>query len=145
MVTAPGEAISESGRVAVSCVALTNVVGSGRTVAVPPGGGGITQSTVELFTKFVPVTVRMSPGGLHAGVVEGVDDAEDNKAVIVGALMVKGAFEEAGVPGLIRSSFALPTLARSVAGTVATSAAGALCDATYVVGSVVVTLLLFIH
>jgi hypothetical protein len=142
--TVPGEAIYAAGIVAMSCVELTKVVASADVTT----GVCVVQSTTELFTKFVPVTVSVTPGGLHAGVVSGEVAADDVKEEIVGDPIVKPSLEEAGDPGLIRSMFALPGLARSAAGTVATTSAGLLVAATagmYVVGSVVVTLLLLTH
>jgi hypothetical protein len=73
----PAEAISEAGMVAVSCVELTNVVARGE----------LFQSTTEPFTKFVPLTVRVNPEGLHDGVV--FDEVvEDDKEVMVGGMIV---------------------------------------------------------
>src|SRR5690348_530943 len=104
----------------MSCVELTKVVVS---CDVTGGVAWVIHSTTEPFTKFVPFTVRVTPGGLHAGVV--FDEfVEDDKEVTVGALIVKPNFDEAGVPGLIRSRFAVPGLTRSVAGTVAINSIG---------------------
>jgi len=96
----PAEAISETGTVAVSCVELTNVVASTKGSA---GGGLMTQSTAEPFTKFVPVTVRVNPEGLQEGVVfdEVVDDDKD---VTVGGAMVNGNEVEGVPPGLIAAT-----------------------------------------
>lgn len=110
--TIPGEAMNEGGMVATSCVELTTVVARADGTA---GGGLVTHSTTEPLTKFVPVTVRVTPGGLQAGVVE------DDKEVIMGLLIVNGDSLETGVPGLTRSRFILPGFARSAAGTVAIS------------------------
>jgi hypothetical protein len=93
----------------------------------------------------------VTPGGLQAGVV--FDEfVEDDRETIEGALIVKANLEEAGVAGLISWRFALPELARSAGGTVAISSMGlpgevcvAATAGTYVVGSEVVTLLLFTH
>jgi hypothetical protein len=117
------KAISEAGMAAVSCVELTNVVTSADVVARADCVAGTVHSTTEPFTKFVPVTVRMTPGGLHAG-VEGREVMEDDKDVTVGAAIVKGNCEEAIVPGLTSWMCVVPGFARSAAGTVATSAAG---------------------
>jgi hypothetical protein len=66
--TVPGVATSDSGMAAINSVELTNVVANCETVGVPEGGdGGTIQSTTEPVTKFVPVTVSVTPGGLHAG------------------------------------------------------------------------------
>jgi hypothetical protein len=139
--TVPGEAINEAGMVAVSCVALTNVVARADGSA---GGGFVAHSTTEPFTKFAPFTVTVTPGGLHAGVV--FDEfVEDDKEAIVGALIVKGNCEEAGVPGLISSRRVVPGFARSAGGTVATSSIGFPEGVCAAVGSVVVTLLPSTH
>ena len=73
----PAEAISEAKILAVSCVELTKVVARGE----------LFQSTTEPLTKFVPVTVRVNPDGLHDGVVfdEVVD--EDNALMEGGAIV----------------------------------------------------------
>ena len=127
--TLPAEAIKFAGRTAVNCTGLTKLVASGVTVAVPDGGdGGTTQSTTDPVTKFVPFTVRMTPGGLHAG-VEDMEVAEDDKDVIVGATMLKLCCDEGIAPGFTNWMFVVPKLARSLAGTVATREAGSEADA----------------
>ncbi len=93
--TVPAEAISEAGMVAVSCVELTNVVGSTEGSA---GGGFIAQSTTEPFTKFVPFTVTVTPEGLHDGVV--FDEVvEDDKEVMEGATIVNWIPADVPPPG----------------------------------------------
>lgn len=78
----------------MSCVALTKVVTS---VEGSAGGGFTTQLTIELFTKFVPVTVRTMLEGLHEG-VEPLDVAEEVTAVIVGPVMVNVIAPDVPVP-----------------------------------------------
>jgi hypothetical protein len=74
MLTFPGDAINEAGTTAVSCVELTKVVVS---AAGSAGGGFTAHSTTEPFTKFVPVTVRVTAEALHDGVeFDEVVDAE---------------------------------------------------------------------
>ena len=75
IVAGPGNAVSVAEMAAVSCVALTKVVGRGEPF----------QLTVSpLGTKFVPFTVRVIPDALQAGVVFDADvDAESE--VIVGS------------------------------------------------------------
>jgi hypothetical protein len=144
ILTVPGEAMYAAGIVAVSCVELTKVVASADVTA----GDCVVHSTTEAFTKFVPATVSVTPGGLQDGVVFGEVEADDVMEEIEGDTIVKLNLEEAADPGLIRSMFALPGFARSAAGTMATTAAGVLVAATagtYVVGSVLVTLLPFTH
>ena len=86
--------------VAVSCVELTNVVARTEGSA---GGGLITQSTNEPFTKFVPVTVRVTTEGLHDGVV--FDEVvEDDREVIVGGKIVNGNELEGVPPRLIAAT-----------------------------------------
>src|SRR5260370_41583588 len=51
----PGKAVSEAEIVAVSCVALTNVVSRGDPF----------QLTTDPLTKLVPFTVRVKPAGLQ--------------------------------------------------------------------------------
>lgn len=81
-------------------------------------GAGVIQSTTDPLTKPVPFRVRVTPGGLHAGVVE------DDKELMTGVAIVKGTREEAVVPGLTSWMFVDPGDARSEAGTVATRPAG---------------------
>jgi hypothetical protein len=100
--TVPAEAISETGMMAVSCVGLTNVVAStGGT-----GGGGLTtHSTTELFTKFVPFTVRVTPEELHAAVV--FDEVvEETREETVGGTIMNESGVEAGLPVLIAETCA---------------------------------------
>ena len=101
----------------MSCIELTKVVASGVIVGGVPGA---IHSTTDPFTKFAPFTVRVTPGGLHAGVVA-LEFVEDDNEAIVGVLIVNAAVEEAAVPGLVRSRCVLPGFARSAAGTVAIS------------------------
>jgi hypothetical protein len=82
---APSEVVSVGGIVAVSCIALTNVVGRGDPF----------QLTTEPLTKFVPLTVRVKPAGLQYD----VEDAETE--VTVGAEIVNVAPGEMPPPGPI--------------------------------------------
>jgi hypothetical protein len=93
--TVPVEAISEAGIVALSCVELTNVVAS---AAGGAGGGLLTQLTTEPGTKFVPVTVRVTPEGLHDG-VEFDEVVEDDIEVTVGGTIVNWIPPEVPPPG----------------------------------------------
>jgi hypothetical protein len=77
------EAVSDGGIAAVSCIALTNVVGRGDPF----------QFTTEPLTKFVPFTVRVKPAGLQYD----VEDAETE--VTVGAEIVNVAPVEMPPPG----------------------------------------------
>jgi hypothetical protein len=123
--TIPAEATSRAGIAATSCVELTNVVSSGVVVA----GASVIQLTTEPFTKFAPFTVRVAPGGLHAGVV--FDEfVEEDKELMLGMAIVKGICEEAVVPGLTSWTFADPAMARSEAGTVAVREAATAGEAT---------------
>jgi hypothetical protein len=98
--TVAADTMSEIGTVAMSCVELTNCVANTDGSA---GGGLLTQSTTEAFTKFVPVTVRMTLEGLHDGVV--FDEVvEDDKDVMAGGMIVNGKEEEAVPPGLIAAT-----------------------------------------
>jgi len=97
--TVPAETTSEAGMTAVSCVALTNVVAKGKTVGVTDGGaGGITQLIPEPFTKFEPVTVRITPEAPHE-VVEAEESGGAERLVIVGATIVIGSPEVVPPPG----------------------------------------------
>jgi hypothetical protein len=82
---APSEVVSVGRIAAVSCIALTNVVGRGDPF----------QLTTEPLTKFVPLTVRVKPAGLQYD----VEDAETE--VTVGAEIVKVAPGEMPPPGPI--------------------------------------------
>ena len=82
---APSEVVSVGRIAAVSCIALTNVVGRGDPF----------QLTTEPLTKFVPLTVRVKPAGLQYD----VEDAETE--VTVGAEIVNVAPGEMPPPGPI--------------------------------------------
>jgi hypothetical protein len=72
---APGKAVSAAEIVAVTCVALTNVVARG----VP------FQLTTEAATKFVPFTTRVNPDAPQYGMeAMGDEDGEIEVEVIVG-------------------------------------------------------------
>jgi hypothetical protein len=79
------EAVSVGRIAAVSCIALTNVVGRGDPF----------QLTTEPLTKFVPFTVRVKPAGLQYD----VEDAETD--ITVGAEIVNVAPVEMPPPGPI--------------------------------------------
>jgi hypothetical protein len=79
----PSDVVSVGGIAAVSCIALTNVVGRGDPF----------QLTTEPLTKFVPFTVRVKPAGLQYD----VEDAETD--VTVGAEIVNVAPVEMPPPG----------------------------------------------
>jgi hypothetical protein len=79
----PIATVSVGGIAAVSCIALTNVVGRGDPF----------QLTTEPLTKFVPFTVRVKPAGLQYD----VEDAETD--VTVGAEIVNVAPGEMPPPG----------------------------------------------
>jgi hypothetical protein len=70
----PGNAVSAAVIAAVSCVALTKVVGRGEPF----------QLTTSPLTKLVPLTVSVKPAGLQNG-VEGSDVVEAESDVMVGA------------------------------------------------------------
>jgi hypothetical protein len=79
----PSKPVSVAEIMAVSCIALTNVVGRGDPF----------QLTTEPLTKFVPFTVRVKPAGLQYD----VEDAETD--VTVGAEIVNVAPVEMPPPG----------------------------------------------
>jgi len=82
--TVPGNAVSAGKIAAVSCVGLTYVVGRG----VP-----FQFTTRPTGTKFVPVTVKVSPAGLQAVVVFAVVgdvEVDAERDVIVGGTIEKG-------------------------------------------------------
>lgn len=85
--TVPAEAISAAGTTAVSCVELTKVVARADGSA---GGGLLTHSTTEPFTKFEPFTVRVKPEGVHDG-VELDEVVDDDKELMEGETIVNGA------------------------------------------------------
>lgn len=85
--TIPAEAISETGMMAVSCVALTNVVARADVMIGVDGVAGITQKTAEPFTKYVPVTVRVTPEGLHEAVVFDAVVEDDNEEMLGGSIV----------------------------------------------------------
>src|ERR1700680_4140496 len=74
IVAVPREAVSAYVIAALSCVALTNVVGRGEPF----------QFTTNPFTKFVPVTSRVKPVGRHYG-VEAICVVDAESIVMVGA------------------------------------------------------------
>lgn len=92
----PADAISEAGMMAVNCVELTNVV-----LRADPFQ--LMTDAFTPFTKFVPITVRVNPAGLHDGVV--FDEVvEDDKDVMVGGRIVNGSPPEVPPPGPIVST-----------------------------------------
>jgi len=108
MEAVPAVAMSGAGTVAVSCVEETNVV----VREVPP------QRTVEVETKFVPVTVKVncgSPGVAQVGLI----------AVVVGTRLLMVNVTAFDVPppgaGFTTVTDAVPALAIRAAGTVAVS------------------------
>jgi hypothetical protein len=110
--TAPGKAVSVAVIAAVSCVALTNVVGRGEPF----------QFTTRPFTKFVPFTISVMPAGLHAG-VDGSNIVDSKTDVIVGATIENEiAFDVVPpVAGVETATCADPTAAISAAVIVALS------------------------
>lgn len=86
--TVATEARNGTGTMAVSCVELTNVVISAEGSA---GAGFTAHSTIEPFTKFVPVTVSVAAEGLHDGVVLGELPEDEATDVMVGATIIKGS------------------------------------------------------
>jgi hypothetical protein len=90
----PADAMSAAVMLAVSCVALTNVV----TRAEP------FQFTTEPLTKFAPFTVSVNPVALHEG-VELDEVVEDVTVDIDGGTIVNGLFPEVPPPGPIVITF----------------------------------------
>jgi hypothetical protein len=124
------EVVSVGGIPAVSCTALTNVVGRGDPF----------QLTTDPLTKFVPFTVRVKPAGLQYD----VEDAEIE--VTVGAEIVNVAPTDVPPPGpsVNKKTVASPAARKSAAGTIALRYAGTVFVAgTYVLASVLFTLLPF--
>jgi hypothetical protein len=119
----PWVTASVYGMMALTCVALTNVVGRGEPFQF---------TTVPPFTKFVPFTISVKPAGLQSGAVGDCVVDPDNSAAneeIVGV----GGWEIVNVnpedvpptgPGVNNLTVALPEARRAVDGTVATSWAG---------------------
>jgi hypothetical protein len=121
-VAAPVErkAVSAGVMVAVSWVVLTRVVGRGEPF----------QLTTRPFAKPVPLTVRVRPEGLQNGVlVDEVVEAESD--VRVGRTIGKETELDTFAldAGEATASWAVPTAAISVAGTVALSWAEPVCVA----------------
>jgi len=86
--TEPTETTSAGGMTAVSCVGLTYVVARVEIAGIPDGvGEGITQLTTEPFTKFVPVTVRVT-GEVPQDAVEFDDEPEADKEATAGGEIV---------------------------------------------------------
>src|ERR1700722_3308942 len=121
------KAVSAAVIVAVSCVALTKLVGRGEPF----------QLTVSPFAKPVPFTVRVRPDGLQKGVLFlAVVDAESD--VTVGKTMLNWNCPDTFAldAGLATVICAVPTEVMSAAGTTATSSTGFPAVAlTYVVAS----------
>jgi hypothetical protein len=124
------KAVSAAVIAAVSCVALTKVVGRGEPF----------QLTTRPLAKPVPVTVSVRPDKLQKGVLFAkVVDADS--AVTVGSTIGKATTLDlfALAAGLATAICAVPTAAISADGTVAISCAGFACvAATNVVGNCVV-------
>jgi hypothetical protein len=138
--TDPEDAISDVGRTAVSCVALTKVVAN---VDGRAGGGFTTHLTAEPLTKFVPVTVRVTFEVLHDGVVL-FDVADEETEVTVGPVIVNEMAQfvtHFGAPCVSTPTCAVPVARRSDGGTVAVSCVALLKT----VGSEVTTLLRLVH
>jgi hypothetical protein len=124
--------------------------------------GIVTHSTTEPFTKFVPVTVSVTPEGLQAGVVfDELVDA-DKPETVGGEIMNNweaGQFAtRIGAEGVTLNAVthagwaAVPVITKSAAGTVAVNSVGfpgevplAAAAGTYVVASLVVTLFAPVH
>lgn len=110
-------AVSAAVIAAVSCVALTKVVGRGEPF----------QLTVRPFAKPVPVTVRVRPDRLQKGVLFApVVEVDADNDVTVGNTILNwtGADTLALDAGLATVTWAVPTEAISAAGIVATNSTG---------------------
>jgi len=156
MFTVVAEPNREGGTLAVSCVELTKVVASAEGGMV----GDVTQLTTEPFTKFAPVTVKVTGEELHDG-VELDEVVEADKPVTEGARITNiwlAGHGEGGAAGVMLNAvmqavwFELPVICKSAAGTVATSSAGfpgdvAVADVagTYVVARLETTLFGLTH
>jgi hypothetical protein len=111
----PRKAVSAGVIAALSCVALTRVVGRGEPF----------QLTTSPLSKPVPVTARVRPAGLQNGALfEKVVDADSD--VIVARAIWNGICVDvfALAAGLATTTWAVPTEAIAAAGTVAISWAG---------------------
>src|SRR5579871_370249 len=103
----PGNAVSTAEMTAVSCVALTKVVGRGEPF----------QFTTSPFgTKFVPFTVKVMTSALQAGVVL-FDVVDPESEVIVGSTIGKAMALDVLAPaaGLATESCTVSTVVRSAA------------------------------
>jgi peroxiredoxin len=106
-----GEAVSEAGTTAVSCVEVTNVVAKAETTLGAGSGGTTTQSTTELLVKFAPVTVivtgEVPQDGVEAAIVVDAETAEMLGGEIVNATCADVPPLTPAVGGLIRTTFAV--------------------------------------
>ena len=127
-----GNAVSAGVIAALSCVALRKVVTRGEPF----------QLTTSPFAKPVPVTVRVKPVELQNGVLF-VEVVDAESAVMVGRPIGNETALDVFVldTGVATATCAVPTEARSAAGTAALSCAALVCVAPiYVVASGVVAL-----
>ena len=134
-VAVPENAVSLAGIWAVSCVALTYVVGRGEPFQFTVEAPTATPFTVELFTKFVPFTVSVIPVALQKG-VEACEEVDAESDVTAGAgpggaaIVKKTTLEisvvfvlytfdvgEAAEPGICTATCTVPAVVRSEAGT----------------------------
>ena len=134
-VAVPENAVSVAGICAVTCVALTYVVGRGEPFQFTMEPPTATPFTVELFTKFVPFTVSVIPVALQKG-VEACEEVDADSDVTVGAgpgggaIVKKTTLEisvvvvlymlevgEAAEPGICTATCTVPAVVRSEAGT----------------------------
>ena len=83
-VAVPENAVSVAGICAVSCVALTKVVGRATPFQFTVEAPTAEPFTVELFTKFVPLTVSVIPAVPQKG-VEACELVDAESEVTVGA------------------------------------------------------------